>query len=219
MVSGPQRRQLRRRVRLQLLQRRVGAGHGPHALEGRRRAQLCRRGLPAHAPGRLPGLQWRPRAASTRTGRRSRISTRCRSSRTPTAASEPRSSASCRTSTSRSAGLFKKSSPPPGRTQPPCVKKSTPWQGKIKVVKNGVITKRSSSSHVTEAAPHATAPSRSSACGGSVGGSAEFRPYATSISTSRTANAVRSSARTAPARRRSSTSSPATSSPRPERSR
>ena len=38
------------------------------------------------------------------------------------------------------AGLFKKSSPPPGRTQPPCVKKSTPWQGKIKVVKNGVIT-------------------------------------------------------------------------------
>ena len=38
------------------------------------------------------------------------------------------------------AGLFKKSSPPPGRTQPPCVNKSTPWQGKIKVVKNGVIT-------------------------------------------------------------------------------
>src|SRR6187455_636153 len=38
------------------------------------------------------------------------------------------------------AGLFKKTSPPPGRTQPPCVKKSTPWQGKIKVVKNGVIT-------------------------------------------------------------------------------
>ena len=37
-------------------------------------------------------------------------------------------------------GLFKKSSPPPGRTQPPCVKKSLPWQGKIKVVKNGVIT-------------------------------------------------------------------------------
>jgi branched-chain amino acid transport system substrate-binding protein len=37
-------------------------------------------------------------------------------------------------------GLFKKTSPPPGRTQPPCVKKSTPWQGKIKVVKNGVIT-------------------------------------------------------------------------------
>jgi branched-chain amino acid transport system substrate-binding protein len=37
-------------------------------------------------------------------------------------------------------GLFKKTSPPPGRTQPPCVKKKTPWQGKIKVVKNGVIT-------------------------------------------------------------------------------
>jgi len=37
-------------------------------------------------------------------------------------------------------GLFKKTSPAPGRTQPPCVKKSLPWQGKIKVVKNGVIT-------------------------------------------------------------------------------
>ncbi len=30
-------------------------------------------------------------------------------------------------------GTFKKTSPPPGRTQPPCVKQKTPWQGKIKV--------------------------------------------------------------------------------------
>jgi branched-chain amino acid transport system substrate-binding protein len=37
-------------------------------------------------------------------------------------------------------GLFKPSSPPPGRTQPPCVKTKTPWQGKIRVVKNGKIT-------------------------------------------------------------------------------
>jgi branched-chain amino acid transport system substrate-binding protein len=37
-------------------------------------------------------------------------------------------------------GLFKKSSPPPGRTQPACAKKKTPWQGKIKVVTNGRIT-------------------------------------------------------------------------------
>jgi len=37
-------------------------------------------------------------------------------------------------------GLFKKTSPPPGRTQPPCVKKSVPWAGKIKIVKDGVIT-------------------------------------------------------------------------------
>ena len=35
---------------------------------------------------------------------------------------------------------FKPTSPPPGRTQPPCVKTTTPWQGKIRVVKNGVIT-------------------------------------------------------------------------------
>jgi branched-chain amino acid transport system substrate-binding protein len=37
-------------------------------------------------------------------------------------------------------GLFKRSSPPPGRTQPKCVKAKLPWQGKIRVVKNGVIT-------------------------------------------------------------------------------
>lgn len=37
-------------------------------------------------------------------------------------------------------GLFKKTSPPPGRTQPPCVKKKLPWQGKIREVKNGRVT-------------------------------------------------------------------------------
>jgi branched-chain amino acid transport system substrate-binding protein len=37
-------------------------------------------------------------------------------------------------------GLFKKTSPPPGRTQPPCRKLKLPWQGKIKVVQNGRIT-------------------------------------------------------------------------------
>jgi branched-chain amino acid transport system substrate-binding protein len=37
-------------------------------------------------------------------------------------------------------GLFKPSSPPPGRTQPACKKLKTPWQGKIKVVSNGKIT-------------------------------------------------------------------------------
>jgi branched-chain amino acid transport system substrate-binding protein len=37
-------------------------------------------------------------------------------------------------------GLFRPTSPPPGRSQPKCVKKKTPWQGKIREVKNGVIT-------------------------------------------------------------------------------
>jgi branched-chain amino acid transport system substrate-binding protein len=36
--------------------------------------------------------------------------------------------------------LIKPSDPPPGRTQPPCKKVKTPWQGKIKLIKNGVIT-------------------------------------------------------------------------------
>jgi branched-chain amino acid transport system substrate-binding protein len=39
-------------------------------------------------------------------------------------------------------GLFKSSSKPPGRTQPACKKAKLPWQGKIKVVKNGVITQQ-----------------------------------------------------------------------------
>lgn len=39
-------------------------------------------------------------------------------------------------------GLFKPSSPPPGRSQPACKKLKTPWQGQVKVVKNGVITKQ-----------------------------------------------------------------------------
>ena len=37
-------------------------------------------------------------------------------------------------------GLFRPSSPAPGRAQPKCVKKKLPWQGKIKVVTNGRIT-------------------------------------------------------------------------------
>src|SRR5437868_110321 len=37
-------------------------------------------------------------------------------------------------------GLFKPSSPPPGRTQPPCKKVHTPWQGKVRVIQNGKIT-------------------------------------------------------------------------------
>lgn len=37
-------------------------------------------------------------------------------------------------------GLFKKTSPPPGRSQPPCKKQKLSWQGKIRVVRNGTIT-------------------------------------------------------------------------------
>ena len=37
-------------------------------------------------------------------------------------------------------GYFGPNKPAPGRNFPPCVKKKLPWQGKIKVVKNGIIT-------------------------------------------------------------------------------
>jgi len=38
-------------------------------------------------------------------------------------------------------GLFRPSSPAPGRSQPACVKKKLPWQGKIREVRNGIVTK------------------------------------------------------------------------------
>ena len=38
-------------------------------------------------------------------------------------------------------GTFAPTKPAPGRDFPPCVKKKLPWQGKIQLVKNGVITK------------------------------------------------------------------------------
>jgi branched-chain amino acid transport system substrate-binding protein len=38
-------------------------------------------------------------------------------------------------------GLFTSKSPAPGRTQPKCVKKKLPWQGKIREVRNGVVTR------------------------------------------------------------------------------
>ena len=37
-------------------------------------------------------------------------------------------------------GLFRPSSPPPGRAQPRCARRNLPWQGKIRVVTNGRIT-------------------------------------------------------------------------------
>jgi branched-chain amino acid transport system substrate-binding protein len=39
-------------------------------------------------------------------------------------------------------GFFKKTSPPPGRKQPPCVKHKFPWQGHIRAVTNGKITNK-----------------------------------------------------------------------------
>jgi branched-chain amino acid transport system substrate-binding protein len=37
-------------------------------------------------------------------------------------------------------GVFTEKSPPPGRTHPPCRKRSLPWQAKIRVVRNGIVT-------------------------------------------------------------------------------
>jgi branched-chain amino acid transport system substrate-binding protein len=39
-------------------------------------------------------------------------------------------------------GYFGPNKPAPGRTVPACVKRKLPWQGKIRVVKNGVVTKQ-----------------------------------------------------------------------------
>jgi branched-chain amino acid transport system substrate-binding protein len=37
-------------------------------------------------------------------------------------------------------GYFGPSKPAPSRSYPPCKKAKLPWQGKIRVIKNGVIT-------------------------------------------------------------------------------
>jgi branched-chain amino acid transport system substrate-binding protein len=37
-------------------------------------------------------------------------------------------------------GVFGPTKPPPGRDFPPCQKRSLSWQGKIREVKNGVVT-------------------------------------------------------------------------------
>ena len=37
-------------------------------------------------------------------------------------------------------GFFKPTSPPPGRSQPPCVKHKFPWQGKVHAMVNGKVT-------------------------------------------------------------------------------
>ena len=100
-LPGPERRELRRRVRLQLLQRRVGARPGPDQVR-----RSARQGAPARrCRARSSRATRSPTAVSsgsTGTGRRSRISTRCRSSRAGTRSGRP-SSATCRTSTSPSA--------------------------------------------------------------------------------------------------------------------
>ena len=106
-----------RRLRLQLLQRRLGAG--PRS-EGQRRpgrcgiAELrCRR--PTSRATRSPTAG---SSSSTPAGRRSRTSIPCRSSRTPTARSGPRSSASCRTSIRRSAGCSSRRARRPAARSP-----------------------------------------------------------------------------------------------------
>jgi branched-chain amino acid transport system substrate-binding protein len=37
-------------------------------------------------------------------------------------------------------GLFTKTSPPPGRTQPACSKRRLPWQGNVRLVRDGIVT-------------------------------------------------------------------------------
>ena len=137
-VPGPGRRQLRRRLRLQLLQRRVGPRSG--AAEVGRRTRREAAGEPAELDqARLSGLERRGRPAGPN---RQAIQDQW------PLQIEKGADGKLATAvvgfvpnvTQSFGGLFTKSSPPPGRSQPPCKKTKTPWQGKIKVVKNGVVT-------------------------------------------------------------------------------
>ena len=123
VVSGPQRRQLRRRVRLQLLQRRVGARPGPHGVEG------CRSGaaLQAAMPKTLrSGYQVSNGGKVKLDSNRQAIQDQYQLQLVKNADGSRRhrrSSRTCRVSTRRSAACSSRSSPPPGRTQPPCKKR------------------------------------------------------------------------------------------------
>ena len=104
---------------------------------GAKLSRACR--SPTGRPTRSPTVA---SSASTRTGRRSRTSTRCSWSRTPTGSIGAKAVGFVPLVDQSFGGLFKKKSPPPGRSQPPCVKRKLPWQGKIQVVKDGVVTKQ-----------------------------------------------------------------------------
>ena len=90
--------------------------------------------------GAVPGRRTAASFTSTPDGRRFRTSTSCQLVKKADGSVGPSAIAYVPNVDQSFGGLFKPYSPPPGRTQPPCKKLKTPWQGKIKVVKNGEIT-------------------------------------------------------------------------------
>ena len=93
-----------RRLRLQLLQRRLGAGPGPDRSRAAHSGRSSQAALPRTIEGRFQVSNGGDRASSTPAARRSRTSTSSSSSRTPTGRSVRRSIAlRARASTSRSA--------------------------------------------------------------------------------------------------------------------
>ena len=134
-------------LRLQLLQRRLGASfRASRRSTGSRRRSRLQKALPKIAQRRLPGVataarQARheppgdpgpvPAAAGQERGRQRR---------------RRRSSGSSRTSTRRSAALFKTRARRPAARSPVREEGACRGRARIKVVKNGVITTRSSSS-------------------------------------------------------------------------
>ena len=136
VVHGTERE---RRVLLQLLERRVGDGAGPEQVErsGRSRAAA---GMPRTLK---PGFQVANNGVLKLDSRRQAIQDQY-----PLQITKATGEGTVTTSIvgyvpnvdQTFGGYFGPSKPAPGRNYPPCVKRKLPWQGKIKVVKNGVIT-------------------------------------------------------------------------------
>ena len=138
-AANPSQDERGQRFRLQLLQRRVGTRAGAPEVQGRPRGEAGR----TRCRGRSGPGSRSPTAVSctsTRAARGSRTSTRSGWSGSPTGRPLLTVVAFVPNVDQSFGGLFTPSSPPPGRTQPPCKKVKTPWQGKIRVVKNGRIT-------------------------------------------------------------------------------
>ncbi len=130
----------RRRLRLQLLHGRVGPGPGPAEVRRGRRREAPGRSMPRS----IDGARSRSRTAGIvkLDSRRQAIQDQYQLQLVKNADGSvgPQVVAYVPSVDQSFGGLFKPTSPPPGRTQPPCKKVKTPWQGKIKVVTNGKIT-------------------------------------------------------------------------------
>ena len=137
VVHGTERE---RRVLLQLLERCLGARPGAEQV-GRSHRRGAAGGAAPDAPAGLPGRQQgHPEARQSPSGDSGPVPAADHEGRGIRDGDDRRSPGYVPNVDQTFGGYFGPNKPAPGRNYPACVKRKLPWQGKIKVVKNGVIT-------------------------------------------------------------------------------